>query len=914
MNREVRQLCARMSLRQPQARALEILSEVLARIELGKQADPAAQLAAIQSVFPQVEDFEREFASLCFALATGVGKTRLMGAFIAYLYLTGRSRHFFVLAPNLTIYEKLKSDFDPASSKYVFKGVPQLAQNPPVLITGENYETGIGVRTDRLAPMTATPQLFGAATAVQINIFNISKINSEVRGGNTPRMKRLQEYIGESYFEYLAQLEDLVMLMDEAHRYRASAGARAIGELRPLLGLELTATPKTIGAKPQPFRNVIYSYALGEALADGLVKEPAVATRKDFDPGSVPPDELERIKLEDGIRYHEFVKVELETYARQYGQPRVKPFMLVVAQDTAHASRVKALIETDLFEGRYQGRVIEVHSALKGEESDEATQRLLAVERDEHTEIVIYVNKLKEGWDVSNLYTIVPLRASASEILTEQTLGRGLRLPYGKRTGVPAIDRLTIVAHDRFREIIDRAGAADSVIREHVYIGSGGDVPERAPQSSQAQPLSYSVLTGEASQLGAHVFVPDMAERTAEYRITSPVDQDIAREALRVVQRYERLPSLAQLDTPEVRSKVAAEVAAVLQPKQVDLLLDATAETFDSQVERVVAKVTRAVVNLTIEIPNVVLIPTREVSFGFSDFELQGLQRIAYPAVSEELIVQQLRDHVRDEIGWARREGREPRLENYLVRQLIERDEIDYDAHAELLHKLASQVVGRLRSYLPDESAVENVLIYYRRQLADFVWAQMQQHLWETPTDYVPRITRGFSLLRPLAFSLPAGQTPRPFRQPLERGENIRSLVFSGFSKCCYDLQRFQSAEGEQRLAIVLEDDTDVLRWMKPGPNQFQIEWKSGRAYEPDFVVETRSEKLILEPKARGELGDPEVQTKAQAAARWCRYASEHALTNGGKPWRYALIPHDEMTGGASASGLANRFGVNTSP
>lgn len=910
MNREVRQLCARMSLRQPQARALEILSEVLARIELGKQADPAAQLAAIQSVFPQVEDFEREFASLCFALATGVGKTRLMGAFIAYLYLTGRSRHFFVLAPNLTIYEKLKSDFDPASPKYVFKGVPQLAQNPPVLITGENYETGIGVRTDRLAPMTATPQLFGAATAVQINIFNISKINSEVRGGSAPRMKRLQEYIGESYFEYLAELDDLVMLMDEAHRYRASAGARAIGELRPLLGLELTATPKTIGAKPQPFRNVIYSYALGEALADGLVKEPAVATRKDFDPASVPTDELERIKLEDGIRYHEFVKVELETYARQYGQPRVKPFMLVVAQDTAHASRVKAMIETELFEGRYQGRVIEVHSALKGEESDEATQRLLAVERDEHTEIVIHVNKLKEGWDVSNLYTIVPLRASASEILTEQTLGRGLRLPYGKRTGVPAIDRLTIVAHDRFREIIDRAGAADSVIREHVYIGSGGDVPERAPQSSQAQPLSYSVLTGEASQLGAHVFVPDMAESTAVYRITSPVDQDIAREALRVVQRYERLPSLAQLDTPEVRSKVAAEVAAVLQPKQVDLPLDATAETFDSQVERVVAKVTRAVVNLTIEIPNVVLIPTREVSFGFSDFDLQGLERIAYPAVSEELIVQQLRDHVRDEIGWARREGREPRLENYLVRQLIERDEIDYDAHAALLHKLAAQVVGRLRSCLPDESAVENVLIYYRRQLAEFVWAQMQQHLWETPTDYVPRITRGFSLLRPLAFSLPAGQTPRQFRQPLERGENIRSLVFSGFSKCCYDLQRFQSAEGEQRLAIVLEDDTDVLRWMKPGPNQFQIEWKSGRAYEPDFVVETRSEKLILEPKARGELVDPEVQTKAQAAARWCRYASEHASTNGGKPWRYALIPHDAMAGGASAAGLANKYAV----
>ena len=72
--------------------------------------------------------------------------------------------------------------------------------------------------------------------------------------------------------------------MDESHRYRASAGANAINELKPILGLELTATPKTVGANSQAFKNVIYSYGLGQAMADGFVKEPAVATRKDFDP------------------------------------------------------------------------------------------------------------------------------------------------------------------------------------------------------------------------------------------------------------------------------------------------------------------------------------------------------------------------------------------------------------------------------------------------------------------------------------------------------------------------------------------------------------------------------------------------------------------------------------------------------
>ena len=85
-------------------------------------------------------------------------------------------------------------------------------------------------------------------------------------------------------------------------------------------------------------------------------------------------------------------------------------------------------------------------------------ERLLKVERpDEPTEIVIHVNMLKEGWDVTNLYTIVPLRAANARILIEQSIGRGLRLPYGKRTGVPAVDRLTIVAHDKFQEIVDEA-------------------------------------------------------------------------------------------------------------------------------------------------------------------------------------------------------------------------------------------------------------------------------------------------------------------------------------------------------------------------------------------------------------------------------------------------------------------------
>ena len=160
------------------------------------------------------------------------------------------------------------------------------------------------------------------------------------------------------------------------------------------------------------------NYPLARAIEDGFVKEPAVVTQQNFDPSAHSAEQLERIKLMDGVRVHEETKVHLLTYAQQKGltgdiRP-VKPFMLVIARDTTHAAALSKLLTTELFDGRYAGKVIQVDSGTTGgAEGDEIVQKLLAVESyDEPTEIVIHVNMLKEGWDVTNLYTIVPLRAA----------------------------------------------------------------------------------------------------------------------------------------------------------------------------------------------------------------------------------------------------------------------------------------------------------------------------------------------------------------------------------------------------------------------------------------------------------------------------------------------------------------------
>ena len=109
-------------------------------------------------------------------------------------------------------------------------------------------------------------------------------------------------------------------------------------------------------------------------------------------------------------------------------------------------------------------------------------------------------------------------------------------------------------------------------------------------------------------------------------------------------------------------------------------------------------------------------------------------------------------------------------------------------------------------------------------------------------------------------------------------------------------MQKFDS-DTERRFAVILERDAD--KWFKPAKGQFQVYYKLGveqPEYVPDFEVETAHCLLMVETKARNELGADDVKAKAEAGALWCRHASEHAKKTGAKPWIYLLIPHDQAT------------------
>ena len=723
-----------------------------------------------------------------------------------------------------------------------------------------------------------------------------------MRGGNSPRIKRLSEYIGQSYFDYLAGLPDLVMIMDESHRYRASAGARAINELKPILGLELTATPFVETAKGAiPFKNVIFDYPLGKALKDGFVKEPAVVTQKNFQPQQHSPADLEGIKLRDGIHLHENVKVELETYARQTGNPIVKPFVLVIARDTTHARSLLELIQSEkFFEGRYAAKVIQVDSSTK---EDEVIERLLVVESPaEPTEIVIHVNMLKEGWDVTNLYTIVPLRAANARILIEQSIGRGLRLPFGKRTGVKAVDRLNIVAHDKFQEIVDEANRPDSVIHlEQIILEPNG--PSQRLTTVVATPTILSRLTGATPQLPS---LGSSSQVSPQPMFQTPAEQQIAQLTYQAIQRRESLPTSAHLQQTDILQEIVREVRRnYVPPAQTELpgLEPQPLPNVAEIVQQAVAQVRL----LTIDIPRIVVVPKGEVSSGFNSFELDA-SNVHYQPVDRDLLIRSLQTNEQDSLNAGTRVTSEERLEDYIVRKLIDFADISYDDQADLLYDLAGQMVRHIQSYLADENDVLNVVAYYQRQLAELIHAQMQAHRWEKASGYEVTVTRGFVTLKESAFTSYADQPVQDFHIPPADKSKIAQIVYGGFSRCLYPVQKFQS-DTERKLAVILERDS--RKWFKPALGQFQIYYTIGleqKEYQPDFVAETDNYVYMLEPKASRDVETTEVQAKQDAAEAWCRHATTHARENGGKPWKYALIPHDAIAENMTLGVLVNQY------
>jgi type III restriction enzyme len=352
-------------------------------------------------------------------------------------------------------------------------------------------------------------------------------------------------------------------------------------------------------------------------------------------------------------------------------------------------------------------------------------------------------------------------------------------------------------------------------------------------------------------------------------------------------------PSRQALLSPELQARLTEAVKEKLPPVQPSVLVGADAPP-ELDVAEVVRRTVEEAVKQTIDIPRIAVVPQGVVTSGFRPFTLDVAGLHLQPK-DRSLVGQALRTHAQFTLS-AQSGKPMQRLEDYIVHALSEFDDIDYTAHASLLYDLAGQMVAHLQSYLNEESEVRNVLDLDRQLIASNIHAQMMGHFYESATGYAVEVRRGYTALKESTYTVGAGQPVRDYRQTVDEPSRIKQMVFGHFSRCLYPLQKFDS-DTERRFAVILERDAD--KWFKPAKGQFQMAYKLGAEqpeYVPDFVASTAHSLLMVETKARNELGNGDVMAKAQAGALWCQHASDHARTTGAKPWRYLLVPHDQVT------------------
>lgn len=854
-----------MSLRKPQEEALSYLDAISTHCDYKCDDKETIEVAASEySENNRKVRTKFDFPSFCYNMATGIGKTRLMGACIYYLYKTKGYKHFFILAPGNTIYDKLRNESNPAHPKYIFKGL-EAEMGRPRVWDGENY--------DQYPVKYEQGSLFvDQMSEIQLFIFNIGKIfNSKT--DTQFNFHKFKETLGASFADVLAQFDDLVICMDEAHHYYAPASMKAINYLRPILGLEFTATPKS-------HSNVIYSYDVARGAAEGYLKIPVVMGRSNI--AGYSQDDIEEMKIRDGLTLHEHRKTVLREYCVNNELDYVKPIVLIACKDTDHAKKIRALIDSDDFmNGKYKGKVIEIHSKQTGEESEENVRLLLSIENAKNPiEIVLHVYKLKEGWDVNNLFTIIPLNAAKSDILAMQTIGRGLRLPFGEQTDNEDLDTLDIVAHDHYRELVDEIRSSD-IFRYRDLDKTGVEDSESVDVSSTFEDGQLSFIDEAITSTGLKSFDQMRNPQTQLEIYEAYVKNFMASQKKNrgsddpnQLSLFDVAPEVMQTgETPGPQSTGTDTVSTTLDTQSGKRPM--TQEEFTKTVTEYSAK--------AISVPKILVQTTSEVKFNrfevkrtIQDFEIATAKIERFDAINQHLLT--VVDAQALEVEDARNT-----LACMLLDSISELSYDDADFIIDVVEQYLSQITG-------DEEEKKKIVRRYAGLIVNDIKKQIYTHM-DRKTQDIHIVQKDLIVFRKFVKNVKKNGQVR-YDKPFTDRSNIKKYLFTGYKKSYYPANAFDS-DTERQFSVILEEDPDVIRWIKPPLNQLGLFWKAGQQYNPDFLVETATGKYMVEVKALNEVNNEEVVSKAREGIRWCTFASTADPDH--KTWEYRLISDDNI-------------------
>lgn len=802
-------------------------------------------------------------------LATGVGKTYVAGALLDYLYESG-VRNVVIVTPGSTIQRKTIANLTPGNPKYL-RGL----QCNPKVITLDNLERG------------EVAQALDDDSVFKVFVFTVQSLlrpdTKEAR-----RAHRDHETLGQSLSDYLARADDVVVIADEHHVYYSGNAKKfraAIDELQPMALVGLTATPHVATAP-----DIVYEYALADAIADGFVKIPVLVARS----GAAP---TWRMQLADGVELLNVKAAAMRSYCDQTHATYVEPVLFVVAQTIDEATEIRdALASPDMLDGAE--KVLLVTS----EEPDATLAKLDELDSpDSPARAVVSVSMLKEGWDVKSIYVIASVRSMESQLLTEQILGRGLRLPFGRRTGQQMLDTVEVLSHNSFATLLaqaksllqrtlgERANGTEVVVNPEpgVRVPGAGTVNPAVPTDGILTPDGVLLQPGattiefrvpETHIPGQGLLGDDEADELWGSGTVEPIGGQVA----------------MQFATLESRTgQAGAELAktVTITPWEVGgIHVPLFLPTVSLRTER--QPFSLAAVNL---------VDVQALGQQFADDEAPALIRRAIDAHRSggdvELDIRELAD---DRVRAATLPMKFDSIEIDLVQRLLRSDTVEQTA-VEMNAALSIS-----RAFLSGARVTEQTP--WRAEHGRAATAKLLAWL-DSQRARVP--VRQVTDVRNIAWPEPPERTEsRPLgnrHRVTSSREFERGYPYAGWQRSVYPVNAFHAYSTEFKLAELFERTPGVRAWVRiDNEVPIRIPYFIGpiqRTYVPDFLVlDDAGGWWVVEGKADDDLATNEVQLKAEAARQWAGAVNASGVVHA--HWGYILASEAAIAGASTWSAL----------
>lgn len=829
---------------------------------------------ALVAVIKRIESGNYEpLKQLVLNLATGAGKTYVMASLIEYLNRQG-VHNIMVVTPNKVVQDKTIRDFTAGSDRYI-KGF----RTPPRLITPENMQDL------RLADSSKT--LFGGDGASNLYIFNVQQLFPPKDNGKTvatgteaARRKtwKWQEEFG-SLAEHLISLDDLVVIVDEVHLFGTTATVyrSALEALEPAATVGLTASASDTND------DIVFEYPLWRAIKDGYVKKPVLVYRKSgYD--------TEERQLHDALSLLRLKEEAYESYRIAHpDNKQTKPLLFVVCSSVTHATDTAEILRSPKFVGNQQ-QVLQVDN----EHDDATTQTYLRNLDQDHSpvRVIVSVNKLREGWDTKRIAVMCTLRAMGSEVLTQQIMGRGLRLPFGKQTDVETINQLDIISHKSFVSLLKD----ENVLRE---FGIENAVPPEVDPKKLLPPSPVTlVVDGTGTSTTGETDTGD-----------GPLD----------------LPPVVPGESHDETSKRGATETVGVK----GLDDDEEITTGHEVVVPVTVSVQDEFKGTTFYFPSSLMNKT-VMPFSLADIENASITQAARNTRDSKEYLQRT-EIVVEASGDTTAKIKAEAVSNAVVdsvsvsassvaNELSKRVLASQKVHASAEN--SAQLTGRIVPVFMQNTGIINWTEKAKQSAVDELYKMVAKELTQAE-----RTTQASTQIVPVklpitdSFTLQLG---KKVREKLEVDEKstakstgfVKKEFYGAWKNGLFPAAAFDSFSAEYKLAVLFTRDEENVRWWKRiyGNEGAQIAYTVRDNYIPDFVVCDKTGRLwVVEAKAQTGEEDPNVQAKRKAAERVIRLLvglPEFA----GQKWGYVIAYESDIATADSFEDLVNKCDVEKTP